>query len=152
MTLAISLLLISSSSRAFDIPSTFEEKDEVGDNFWMNPKTLETITVIEEDVSKFKKTKDPLAEVSKLMEHKGETLSLILNIKKWKVLSSKEINSPETKYLLFLGSYIDSSDRLTTFAEVYELPKNGDAKAYLFTRYDKDWSQQEIFERFKVGE
>lgn len=120
---------------------------------WIQPKTFETVSLVDEDVSSYQESKNPFADLKQVMEAKAKTLPQILSIKDWKVSSSKEIEGKNgSKLILFFGSYIDSSDELTQFAEVYNFRQQEKPKAYLFTRSSVEgpWTEKELSERFKV--
>ena len=146
------LLLISSAAAGFEVPKDFEGTNTFGakSDFWIHPKTLETIGLADEDVSSLEPSKDDYAEIREVMNAKASVLPAILKIKNYKISSSKEIKSKNGKVILFFGSYTDSSDDHTTFAEVYLIPNTGKPSAYLLTRPKTEWTEAEVIKRFKA--
>lgn len=146
------IIIFALQSHAFEVPKDFEATNSFGAtaNFWIQPKTLETVGLADEDVSALEPSKDDFAEISEVMDAKAKALPAILNIKEYKLSGSKQIKTQNGKVILFFGSYIDSSDDLAHFAELYVIPSKGKPAAYLLTRPKSEWTEKEIFARFRV--
>jgi hypothetical protein len=149
------LFISFETSSALEIPKDFETTNiaDSNSNFWIQPKTLETISISNDKLVEFEitPTKDAYAEIKETVEAKARTLSWILNIKDWKILDSTSNAKDGSQLILFFGSYIDSSDELTMFAEAYWFPKKGQPESYLFTRPKEPYTATEIANRFKVS-
>lgn len=147
-TIASLMLFFSLSSYALEVPKDFDSHD---DNFWIHPKSLETVSRSNEDVSHEDVSLDPMKDISQVMEAKAATMKHIMSVSDWKIKEKFEKKAGGIHHLWFFGSYIDSDKKVAKFAEVYRLPASGKPESYVFIRPDKDYSEKELAERFKVG-
>lgn len=154
LLLILSFVSISSAAWALDVPKDFEASQISGSDskLWIHPKTLETIGISPDQLTDFEisESKDAFADIKATVEAKSRTLSWILNIKNWQILDSSSNSKDGAQLILFFGSYIDSSDELTMFAEAYWFPKTGKPESYLFTRAKQPYTAKELADRFKV--
>ncbi len=148
------IILMPKICWALSVPSDFEATKSFGteSKMWVQPRSLETINLSTEklDESQLSQSKDSYAEIKEMIELKARTLSWILNIKNWKISDSVSSSKDGTQLIIFFGSYVDSSEELIMFAEVYWIPKNGSSESYLISRAKQPYSAKELAERFKV--
>ena len=149
-----SFIAITNACWALEIPKDFEASLGPGTDskLWIQPKSLETVSISNDKLDDFEvgATKDPYAEIKETVEAKARTLSWVLNIKNWKIIDSTSNSKDGSQLILFFGSYLDSSNDLTMFAEAYWFPKKGEPESYLFTRTKQPYTAQELAQRFKV--
>lgn len=144
---------VAQTSLAFELPKGFETREGSDEQhkFWINPDNMETVSTSKTDVQGLKPSGDALKEIKKTAEAKAWVLSEFTQIKNWKISDSQSERLKDGQIVWFFGSYTDSSNDKTYFAEVYSIQKSGDNIAYLFTRGDQAWTKKDINQRFKVN-